>query len=71
MFNGTLKRLPIKLLILKLQIVMLGIINFSFFYLKLTKVPYFQKSIVPSRQDEWFAPVPADHVDVGRVSAVG
>ena len=41
------------------------------FYLKLSQIPDFQKAVVPSGQQEWFTPVPADHVDVWWVSCIG
>lgn len=41
------------------------------FYLKLSQVPNFQKTIVPSWQEEWFTPVPAYNIDVWRVSFIG
>lgn len=41
------------------------------FYLKLSQVPHFQDPIVPSWQEEWFAPVPADHIHIWRVSFIG
>lgn len=40
-------------------------------HLKLSQVPHFQSSVIPTRQEEWFAPIPADHVHVRWVSLIG
>lgn len=40
-------------------------------HLELSQVPHFENSVVAAGQQEGFAPVPADHVDVRGVRLVG